>query len=50
MNRTTLHRYLVSVAGLEVILTATSAGMAAMDAMELYGVHAASAKPADGQP
>ena len=39
----TLHPYHVRCAGLEYIAMATSAGMAAIDAMELHGVAAASA-------
>lgn len=45
MNRPTLHRYLVSCAGLQYITLATSAGMACIDAMELHGVSGASARP-----
>lgn len=41
---TTLHPYHVTCAGLQYIAMATSAGMAIMDAMELHGVHAASAR------
>ena len=39
-----LHPYHVTCAGLQYIAMATSAGMAIMDAMELHGVHAASAR------
>ena len=39
-----LHPYHVTCAGLQAIAMATSAGMAIMDAMELHGVHAASAR------
>lgn len=48
--QTTLRPYYVCAAGLEFIHYATSAGMAIMDAMELHGVRAASAKPAGQQP
>lgn len=41
-----LHPYHVRCAGLEIILLATSAGMACLDAMERYGAHAASARRA----
>ena len=44
---TALHPYLVTCAGLEYIAMATSAGMACIDAMELHGAHAASAKRVD---
>lgn len=40
----TLYPYLVTCAGLQYIAMAASAGMAIMDAMELHGVHAASAR------
>ena len=43
-NTTTLHPYHVTCAGLQYIAMATSAGMAIMDAIELHGVHAASAR------
>lgn len=45
MNTPTLHRYHVRCAGLEFITLATSAGMACLDAMELHGAPAASARP-----
>ncbi|CAN7407834.1 hypothetical protein LJR074_002576 [Acidovorax sp. LjRoot74] len=45
MTRPTLHAYLVRCAGLEFIAMASSAGMACIDAMELHGVHAATAAP-----
>ena len=44
MTAPTLHPYLVTCAGLQYIAMARSAGMAIMDAMELHGVHAASAR------
>lgn len=40
-----LRPYIVRCAGLEFIAMATSAGMACIDAMELHGVHAATAAP-----
>lgn len=50
MNASTTPRpFHVRCAGLEYIAMATSAGMAIMDAMELHGVRAASAKPAGQQ-
>ena len=39
-----LHLYHVTCAGLQYIAMATSACMAIMDAMELHGVHATSAR------
>lgn len=45
-----LRPYRVSCAGLEYIALATSAGMACIDAMELHGVAAASARPLEVQP
>lgn len=39
-----LHPYRVHCAGLQYITLARSACMAIMDAMELHGVHAASAR------
>lgn len=52
MNKatTTVRPFYVCCAGLEYIAMATSAGMAIMDAMELHGVRAASAKPAGQRP
>jgi hypothetical protein len=46
MSTPTLHPYRIRCAGLEYIAMATSAGMACIDAMELHGVAAASARRA----
>ena len=44
MTAPTLHAYHVTCAGLQYIAMARSACMAIMDAIELHGVHAASAR------
>lgn len=49
MTARPLRPYHVTCGALEVILMATSAGMAICNAMDLYQVHGASAKPA-GEP
>lgn len=41
---TTLHPYHVTCAGLQYIAMATSAGAAILSAIDLHGVHAASAR------
>ena len=41
---TTLHRYHVTCAGLQYIAMATSAGAAILSAIDLHGVHGASAR------
>ena len=50
MSTPTLRPYHVTCAGLEYVAMATSAGMACIDAMELHGVAAASARPLELRP